>query len=213
MSPLSSAWRDRFRRKPVRERSSRSLLVRSRPRSTDSMRSCFRATWLSTEAHCRTRGQIKYRSNLDWCILNALIGELVNTPLTLLSPAVMFCSAPAAASRVVELISHCCSTWLYTPTICGCHSHSTPFGTRETSVKVERSWFFLCQGKDDTRRQCWDGCSGPCAQNADGLISRVRTFLAFLLWGVKQPMASPFPESWALVGPSRRIKADGGISP
>lgn len=39
------------------------------------------------------------------------------------------------------------------------------------------------------------------------------TFLAFLLWGVKQPMASALLGSWPLVGPSRRSNADGGISP
>lgn len=43
------------------------------------------------------------------CIWNISPGKLLPT---LLSPAVMFCSAPAAASRVVELISHFCSTWL-----------------------------------------------------------------------------------------------------
>lgn len=72
MSPLSSAWRDRFRRRPVRERSSSSLLVRSRSSSTGSKRSCFRATWLSTEAHCRTKRQFKYGSNLDCCIWTLL---------------------------------------------------------------------------------------------------------------------------------------------
>lgn len=54
MSFLSLACRDIFRRKPVRERSSRSLLVRRRSRMTGSMRSCSIATRLSTEAHCRT---------------------------------------------------------------------------------------------------------------------------------------------------------------
>lgn len=55
MSFLSLACRDIFRRKPVRERSSRSLLVRRRSRITGSMRSCSRATRLSTDAHCRTQ--------------------------------------------------------------------------------------------------------------------------------------------------------------
>lgn len=51
---LSLACLDRFRRKPVSERNSRSLLVRCRRScSTGSMRSCSRATWLSTDAHCR----------------------------------------------------------------------------------------------------------------------------------------------------------------
>lgn len=100
--------------------------------------------------------------------LNAFTGKLVNMLPTLVSPAVMFCSAPEAASRVVELISQLRSTRLYNPTICGCQSHSIPFGTRATSVKVERSWFLLCQGKRNTRRQCCDGWSGPFTQNADG---------------------------------------------
>lgn len=56
MSDLSLAWRDRFRSKPVIDRSSRSLLVRSRSISTGSMCSCSRATWLSTSAHCRKEG-------------------------------------------------------------------------------------------------------------------------------------------------------------
>lgn len=70
MSFLSLAWRDRFRRKPVRERSSRSLLVRMRSSSTGSMRSCSRATRLSTEAHCRTRRerQFKCETKGDYCV-------------------------------------------------------------------------------------------------------------------------------------------------
>lgn len=71
MSFLSLAWRDRFRRKPVRERSSRSLLVRRRSSSTGSMRSCSRDTRLSTEAHCRTRREkemIQMWDQLDYYI-------------------------------------------------------------------------------------------------------------------------------------------------
>lgn len=55
----------------------------------------------------------------------------------------MFWRAPAAASRVVLLISQRCSTWLYNSTIWGCHSHSIPFGNFDTSANVVRSWFCL----------------------------------------------------------------------
>lgn len=158
MSFLSLACRDRFRRKPVRERSSRSLLVRRRSSSTGSTRSCSRATRLSTEAHCRTERE-RENSNMQFRFfffhLNAFICKVLKKLLTLLSPAVMFCSAPEAASRVVELISHWCSTRLYTPTIWGCHSHSIPLGTRATSAKVERSWFLLCQGEYNKAQLRW----------------------------------------------------------
>lgn len=51
----------------MRERNSRSLLVRSRSSSTGSMRSCSRATWLSTEAHCRTtRAGIEIKMQSFW---------------------------------------------------------------------------------------------------------------------------------------------------
>lgn len=115
----------------------------------------------------------------------------------------MFCSAPAAASREVALISHWRSTRLYTDTTWGCHSHSMPLGTRATSVKVEMSWDSLCGGDEAMRLE--GGRYGNTGVGA-------RTFLDFLLWGLKQPMASPFPESRPLVGPSRRMRADGGIS-
>lgn len=151
MSFLSLACRDIFRRKPVRERSSRSLLVRRRSSITGSMRSCSRATQLSTEAHCRTqRSDSVYLSFASSC-QDSVARLDSNKLLTRLSPAVMFCSAPAAASREVELISHWCSARLYTPTIWGCQSHSIPLGTRATSVKVEMSWLRLCQ-RDTTQR-------------------------------------------------------------
>lgn len=74
MSFLFLAWRDRFRRKPVRERSSRSLLVRMRSSTTGSMRSCSNATRLSTEAHYRTKTkrQFKYWTELDCCMWKCL---------------------------------------------------------------------------------------------------------------------------------------------
>lgn len=60
-------------------------------------------------------------------------------PLTLRSPAVMFCSAPAAASVVCRLSSQRCSRRLYRPTIWGLHSHSMPLGSLDTSAKVRAS--------------------------------------------------------------------------
>lgn len=96
-------------------------------------------------------------------------------PLTRLSPAVMFCSAPAAASRAVELISHWRSTRLYTPTIWGCQSHSMPLGTRATSVKVEMSWLLLCRGRHKAALSLWRRQKTPTAAGAQ------RTFLVFLL--------------------------------
>lgn len=198
MSPLSLAWRDRFRRKPVRERSSRSLLVRMRSISTGNMRSCSRATWLRTDAHCSTKRQTFHTwDKLRLLYLNFFFFFLQENWwifLTLLSPAVMFCRAPAAASRVVELISHWCSTRLYTPIIWGCHSHSMPFGTRATSVKVERSWFFLCQGKGHRRRRCWDGWSGPCEQNGGWWVNLTCTYVfGFLALRCKATNGFPFP--------------------
>lgn len=59
--------------------------------------------------------------------------------LTLRSPAVMFCSAPAAASVVCGLSSQRCSSRLYSPTIWGLHSHSRPLGSLDTSAKVSVS--------------------------------------------------------------------------
>jgi len=189
MSFLSLAWRDRFRRRPVRERSSRSLLVRRRSSSTGRMRSCSRATRLSTEAHCRATRDTFKSGPTSKRLFYFFTGKLTSLLLTLLSPAVMFCSAPAAASRVVELISHCCSTRLYNPTICGCHSHSTPFGTRATSVKVERSWFILCSRTEETRRHWWDG----------GILS-VHT----KSWGINH--------SYILGFPALRCKATNGFA-
>ena len=59
---------------------------------------------------------------------------------TLVSPVVMFCSAPAAASRVLELLSHLCSTPWYSLTTWGCHSHSDPRGAFTTSARADSSW-------------------------------------------------------------------------
>ncbi|TNN39840.1 hypothetical protein EYF80_050001 [Liparis tanakae] len=73
---------------------------------------------------------------------------LVSNSPTLASPAVMFCRAPMAASRLLPLLSLFCRTSLYSATTLG----------------------------------------------------------------VKQPMASPFPEAEALVGPSRRSRTEGGSS-
>lgn len=72
-------------------------------------------------------------------------------PLTLRSPAVMFCSAPAAASVVCRLSSQRWSRRLYRPTIWGLHSHSWPLGSLETSAKVSASavrgsWAGGCRG-------------------------------------------------------------------
>lgn len=55
---LSLACLDRFRSKPVSERNSRSLVVRSRSSSTGRMRSCSNATWLSTDAHCKDEREV-----------------------------------------------------------------------------------------------------------------------------------------------------------
>lgn len=59
--------------------------------------------------------------------------------LTLRSPAVMFCSAPAAASVVCRLSSQRCSSRLYSATTWGLHSHSRPLGSLDTSAKVSAS--------------------------------------------------------------------------
>lgn len=66
----------------------------------------------------------------------------------------MFCRAPAAASRVVELISQRCSTWLYNSTILGCQSHSMSAGCRDTSANVVRSWFCLWKYRQNMRLSC-----------------------------------------------------------
>lgn len=65
-SPLFLAWRDKFRSKPVMERSSLSLLVRMLSISTGSMRCCSRATRLSTEAHCGTKRKTQFRDESDF---------------------------------------------------------------------------------------------------------------------------------------------------
>ncbi len=127
--------------------------------------------------------------------------------LTLVSPAVMFCRAPAAASRVVELISQRCSTWLYSSTILGCQSHSMSLGCRDTSVNVVRSWFCLWK-KRHNMRWSWS----LKMKTVIGIWKQLLTSLAFLLLGVKQPIASPFEELWARLGPSSRIRDDGVIS-
>lgn len=73
MSFLSLAWRDRFRRRPVRERSSTSLLVRRWSSSTGRTRSCSRATWLSTAAHCTTKSETVEIQDSLWLLhLNEL---------------------------------------------------------------------------------------------------------------------------------------------
>lgn len=86
---------------------------------------------------------LKLFSNKTIYMFIAWMPSLLFCFLTLLSPAVMFCRAPAAASRVVVFVVHCWRILLYRPTTLGCHSHSHPLGTLATSVNVDRSWFWL----------------------------------------------------------------------
>lgn len=67
------------------------------------------------------------------------LGVVLVRLLTLRSPAVIFCSAPAAASVVCRFSSQRCSSRLYNPTIWGLHSHSRPLGSLDTSAKVSAS--------------------------------------------------------------------------
>ena len=72
--------------------------------------------------------------------------------LTLASPAVMFCRAPMAASRLVELLSLFCRTSLYSATTLGCHSHSAPLGCRDTSDSMDRFWLRCRRGGERERK-------------------------------------------------------------
>lgn len=72
--------------------------------------------------------------------------------LTRVSPAVIFCKAPTAASRPEELLSLLRRTSLYSPTTLGCQSHSAPLGWRETSDIMDNfSW--RCHGRGRRKLQ------------------------------------------------------------
>lgn len=81
----------------------------------------------------------------SWCILPA------GWAPTLASPAVMFCRAPMAASRLVELLSLLCRTSLYSATTLGCHSHSAPCGCRDTSDSMD-TLSLRCHGNGKRER-------------------------------------------------------------
>lgn len=191
--------------RPVSERSWWWSAVRTRSSSGFSMRSCSRASRLSTPAHCRQEGagergawrpkppaaqalpaqtswrlpQVRHRqeprplpsgaltSRSRCCLAAPAFPSCPAWPhrLTLRSPAVMFCSAPAAASVVCRLSSQRCSSRLYSPTIWGLHNHSRPLGSLDTSAKVRASavrgsWAGEHGGLAEV---AWDPCFCPPA--------------------------------------------------
>lgn len=126
----------RFLSRPVKGLSSMSLLVSRRSSRMGSILSCSIATLLSTDAHWKTH-LFSY-----WIVQMPSNHNLLD--LTLDSPAVMFCRAPIAASRLVGLTSLFCRTSLYSATTLGCHSHSAPLGCRDTSESMGRYWLRCC---------------------------------------------------------------------
>lgn len=201
MSFLSLACRDIFRRNPVRERSSRSLLVRRRSSITGSMRSWSRATRLSTDAHCRTETQ-----------------SSGNAPKS--SPASSRQGAAYAlvpGGDVLQRSGRCLSGGgvdlaLMQHAVVQAHDLGVPepLHTLRHPSDLGESGDVLVALPGRHKRKTPLRWTWPARRLHQTPVRR--TFLFFLLLGVKQPMASPFPVSCPLVGPSRRVMADGGIS-
>lgn len=164
----------RFLRRPVRGFSSMSLLVSNRSSRMGSILSCSITTPLSTDDHWQRGAEITW---VMFCwLLFLLKNPMPKQPknqsvyfgtwiyctcssyfygvwdLTLASPAVIFCRAPMAASRLVELLSLLCRTSLYNATTLGCHSHSAPLGCRDTSDSIDRL-SLRCHGGGERERK------------------------------------------------------------